>query len=124
MFDRLDALGLWLWLTAAQTTFWLGLGLLASRRYADRPAPGHRLLVLAAAAALLSAGLGGVFQGLGWGLFIGPEPAAVFRVAGERPAGPAGPFDQILNPAWLLPRAVTLAWIVAGGGLLLRLARS
>jgi hypothetical protein len=118
MFERLDALELWLWLAAAQTTFWLALGLYLSQGFAARPAQAHRLLCLAAGAALLAPLLVGLAQTCGWGLLVGPERAVSFRVL--NPAPPPRPVDM----AWLLPRCLVLGWVTIGGWRLARLASS
>src|SRR5262249_41180861 len=106
MFERFDALGLWLWLAAAQATFWLALGLYLSNGFATRPAQAHRLLCLTAGAALVAPLLGGVTQAYGWGLLVGPERAVSFQVL--EPAPPPHPWDHLGHMAWLLPRCLLL----------------
>src|SRR5262245_14108830 len=122
MFERFDALGLWLWLAAAQTTFWLALGVYLSQGFASRPAQAHRLLCLTAGAALLTPLLGGVAQTCGWGLLEGPERPVSFRLLKPEPS--PRPWDHLVSVAWLLPRCLVLGWVTIGGWLLVRLAGS
>jgi hypothetical protein len=109
MFDRLDPLTGWLWLAALQSTAWLAVGLLLSRRLADRPARAHRLLGLTLAAAVFTPALAGLVALGGWGLFEGPGPAVHFRLV--HPADEPQPLR--------VPWSVWLAGMWAGASLAL-----
>jgi hypothetical protein len=120
MFERLDGLGLWLWLAAAQTTFWLALGLYLSQGFVSRPAPAHRLLCLAAGAALLTPLLGGLVQACGWGLLVGSERAVSFRLLPPEPPPPSR--DLLSHAGRLWPYGLVIGWVTSSGWLLARLA--
>lgn len=98
MLDHMGPLATWLWLAAFQSTAWLALGLLLSRRLADRPARGHRLLALALAAPIFTPALSGLVALCGWGLFEGPAPAVHFRVVDPADTQPQVPVPW---PVWL-----------------------
>ena len=109
MFDRFDPLATWLWLAAGQSVLWLALGLLLSRRLADRSVRAHKLLGLTLAAAMLTPALTGLVALAGWGLFEGPGPTVHFRLV--------DPPDE--PQPWRVPWSVWIAGMWAGASLAL-----
>jgi beta-lactamase regulating signal transducer with metallopeptidase domain len=104
-----------------QTTLGLAAALIARRFSAHRPARAHALLLLGAAAALLTPALSAMFRTLDWGLIAPLVLDSRTDVQRPPPLIGATPLAGA-TLTWL--GAIVLAWSITSLVLLIRLARS
>ena len=116
--DALGWAGAWGVQLAGQTFVCLALGLWAAARCDRTPARSHAVVLLAMAAAVLSPVATRTVRGLNGGLFVGPAPPTVYRVADDPRAAASGHHrdttGELLAAAWAVGAAVLLVGLGVG----------